>query len=51
MLRWGPYGVVLFAGLAVSIFVAARGFRDLIRGPRETGGEFPPPPSRVANAR
>lgn len=33
----GAYGLVLFAGLAVSIFVAARGFRDRMRGPRETG--------------
>jgi hypothetical protein len=47
----GAYGLVFFAGLAVSIFVAAREFRDRIRGPREIGGESAPPPSRVANAR
>jgi hypothetical protein len=47
----GAYGLVLFAGLAVSIYSVARGFRDRTHGPRETGGESTPPPSRVAGAR
>jgi hypothetical protein len=47
----GAYGLVLFAGLAVSIYSLARGVRDRIHGPLETGGDSTPPPSRVAKAR
>ena len=47
----GAFGLVLLAGLAVSIYSLACWFRNRMRGPRESGGDSPPPPSRVARAR
>lgn len=47
----GAYGLVLLAGLAVSMYSAARALRDRVRGPGKTGGDSPPPPSRIASAR